>query len=79
MITFPVEVIFTSDPHAPTAAAMEIQLTDKEANTLQSMLQHYREFVEEVYNEVEDEESLFTETQRRLFTRFDVVSIRRMK
>jgi hypothetical protein len=79
MTTFPVEVIFTSDPHAPTTAAMELQLTDKEANTLQDMLQHYREFVEEVYNEVEDEESLFTETQRRLFTRFDVVSIRRMK
>ena len=79
MITFPVEVIFTSDPHAPPTPAMEIQLTDKEANTLQDMLQHYREFVEEVYNEVEDEESLFTETQRRLFTRFDVVSIRRMK
>jgi hypothetical protein len=58
---------------------MELNLTDKEASTLQDMLQHYREFVEEVYKEVEDEESLFTDTQRRLFTRFDVVSIRRLK
>jgi hypothetical protein len=58
---------------------MELNLTDKEASTLQDMLQHYREFVEEVYKEVEDEESLFTDTQRRLFTRFDVVSIRKLK
>lgn len=58
---------------------MDLQLTDKETDTLQSMLQHYREFVEEVYKDVEDEESLFTETQRKLFTRFDVVSIRRLK
>jgi hypothetical protein len=58
---------------------MDIQLTDKEATTLQDMLQHYREFVEEVYSNVEDEESLFTETQRKLFTRFDVVSIRKIK
>lgn len=60
-----------------------MELTDKEIKTIQTMLQEYREHVEEVYSQPEpgfewdgDESTLFTEVQRRLFTRFDVVSIR---
>lgn len=54
---------------------MELHLTDKEAKALQDMLQHYREFQEEVYGHPDDPDSLFTEAQRRIFTRFDVISI----
>ena len=57
----------------------EIVLSPKEFSTLQSMLQTYREFTEEVYQDSDWDktpETLFTETQRKLFTRFDVVSIK---
>ena len=57
-----------------------MELTDKELETLQDMLQSYREFTEEVYQEHSDwdgtPETLFTPVQRNLFTRFDVVSIK---
>ena len=57
-----------------------MELTDKEMKTLQDMLQSYREFTEEVYQEHSDwdgtPETLFTPIQRSLFTRFDVVSIK---
>ena len=56
-----------------------IVLSPKEFSTLQDMLQTYREFTEEVYQDSDWDgtpETLFTETQRRLFTRFDVVSIK---
>ena len=57
-----------------------MELTDKEMKTLQDMLQSYREFTEEVYQEHSDwdgtPETLFTSVQRSLFTRFDVVSIK---
>jgi hypothetical protein len=52
-----------------------MQFTDKEFETLQSMLQTYREHEEELYNYPEDSTTLFTATQLRLFNRFDVVSI----
>lgn len=55
---------------------MDLQLTDKEAKALEDMLQHYREFQEEVYNHPDDPDSLFTEAQRRIFARFGVISIR---
>ena len=67
--------IFTSDLYFRT-----MELTDKEMKTLQDMLQSYREFTEEVYQEHSDwdgtPETLFTPVQRSLFTRFDVVSIK---
>ena len=67
--------IFTSDLCFHT-----MELTDKEMKTLQDMLQSYREFTEEVYQEHSDwdgtPETLFTPVQRNLFTRFDVVSIK---
>ena len=53
-----------------------LQLADKELRTLQEMLQHYREFQEELYQNYDNPEILFTETQRKLFTRFDVVSVK---
>jgi hypothetical protein len=53
-----------------------MELTTKELSTLQEMLQHYREFQEELYQNYDNPETLFTETQRKLFTRFDVVSIK---
>lgn len=56
---------------------MELQLTDKETKALQDMLQHYREFQEEVYDHPDDPDSLFTEAQHRIFTRFDVISIKK--
>ena len=67
--------IFISDLCSHT-----MELTDKEMKTLQDMLQSYREFTEEVYQEHSDwdgtPETLFTPIQRSLFTRFDVVSIK---
>ena len=56
-----------------------MELTDKELSTLQNMLQEYREFTEELYEDSAWDgtpETLFTETQRQLFTKFDVVSIK---
>ena len=49
--------------------------TEQEYKTLQDMLQHYREFQEELYG-YPDETTLFTATQLRLFRRFSVVSIK---
>jgi hypothetical protein len=57
-----------------------LQLADKELAALQEMVQTYREFTEEVYQEHSDwdgtPETLFTSTQRQLFTKFDVVSVK---
>ena len=53
-----------------------LQLADKELRTLQEMLQHYREFQEELYQNYDNPEILFTPTQRQLFTKFDVVSVK---
>jgi hypothetical protein len=51
--------------------------TASELYTLQDILQSYAELQEQVYNHPEDPATLFTQTQRKLFRRFDVVSIRR--
>jgi hypothetical protein len=56
-----------------------MELTDRERSTLQDMLQAYRELQEELYQDSDWDgrpETLFTPTQRSLFTRFDVVSIK---
>jgi hypothetical protein len=56
-----------------------MELTDREHSALQDMLQAYREHQEELYQDsVWDgrPETLFTPTQRSLFTRFDIVSIK---
>jgi len=55
-----------------------MELTDRELSALQDMLQTYREFTEEIYQDSDWDgtpETLFTPVQRQLFTRFDVVSI----
>ena len=55
-----------------------MELTERELTALQDMLQTYREFTEEVYQDSDWDgtpETLFTPVQRQLFTRFDVVSI----
>jgi hypothetical protein len=55
-----------------------MELTDRELTALQDMLQTYREFTEEIYQDSDWDgtpETLFTPVQRQLFTRFDVVSI----
>jgi hypothetical protein len=55
-----------------------MELTDRELSALQDMLQAYREFTEEIYQDSDWDgtpETLFTPVQRQLFTRFDVVSI----
>jgi hypothetical protein len=51
---------------------LEEILTEKQMTSLQDMLSQYKEFQEELYNYPEPE-TLFTETQRQLFTLFDIV------
>ena len=56
-----------------------MELNARERFALQNMLQTYREFQEELYQDSDWDgrpETLFTPTQRGLFTRFDVVSIK---
>jgi hypothetical protein len=56
-----------------------MEFNDKEFAALQDMLQTYRDLQEEVYGSPEDDALLFTATQRRLFTRFDVISVNKLK
>jgi hypothetical protein len=51
---------------------IEEALTDKQLTTLRDILYHYKEFQEELYNYPEPD-TLFTKTQRELFTLFDIV------
>jgi hypothetical protein len=51
---------------------IEEALTDKQLTTLHDILYHYKEFQEELYNYPEPD-TLFTKTQRELFTLFDIV------
>jgi hypothetical protein len=51
---------------------LEEILTEKQMTSLQDMLSHYKEFQEELY-EYPDPTTLFTKTQRELFTLFDIV------
>lgn len=50
----------------------DFELTDKQLLGLQDMLQHYKEFQEELY-EYPDPQTLFTQTQFELFSLFDIV------
>lgn len=56
-----------------------MDLNEKEYAAISDMLQTYRDLQEEIYdyanNDSVTEETLFTVTQRRLFARFDVVSV----
>ena len=56
-----------------------MEFNDKEFAALQDMLQTYRDLQEEVHEYPDDEASIFTATQRRLFTRFDVISVNKIK
>jgi len=47
-------------------------LTEKQLTALRDMLQHYKEFQEELYNYPEPD-TLFTQTQQELFTLLDIV------
>ena len=51
---------------------LEEILTEKQMTSLRDMLSQYKEFQEELY-EYPEPETLFTETQRELFTLFDIV------
>ena len=54
-----------------------LSLTSQERTALVNMLQEYREHQEELYDYPDNPENLFTKAQRQLFTRFDVVSIKK--
>ena len=51
--------------------------TTEERRAFVNMLQEYREHQEELYDYPNNPDSLFTKAQRQLFTRFDVVSIKK--
>ena len=51
---------------------IEEALTDKQLTALRDMLYHYKEFHEEIYDYPEPD-TLFTQTQRELFTLLDIV------
>ena len=54
------------------------ELTDKEIGNLQHMLQHYRDWQEELYKDYynpETPETLFTQTQLELFELFKIYSL----
>jgi len=51
---------------------LEEILTEKQMTSLRDMLSHYKEFQEELYQYPEPN-TLFTKTQRELFTIFDIV------
>jgi len=51
---------------------LEEILTEKQMSSLRDMLSHYKEFQEELYQYPEPN-TLFTKTQRELFTIFDIV------
>jgi len=54
-----------------------LSLTTQERTALINMLQEYREHQEELYDYPDNPENLFTKAQRQLFTRFDVISIKK--
>ena len=54
-----------------------LSLTSQERTALVNMLQEYREHQEELYDYPDNPENLFTKAQRQLFTRFDVISIKK--
>ena len=54
-----------------------LSFTTEERRAFVNMLQEYREHQEELYDYPDNPENLFTKAQRQLFTRFDVVSIKK--
>ena len=54
-----------------------LSLTSQERTALINMLQEYREHQEVLYDHPDNPENLFTNAQRQLFTRFDVISIKK--
>lgn len=50
---------------------VEDALTDRQLTALRDMMYFYKEFQEELYN-YPDSNTLFTQTQRELFTIFDI-------
>lgn len=50
---------------------IEDALTDRQLTALRDMMYFYKEFQEELYN-YPDSDTLFTQTQRELFTIFDI-------
>lgn len=50
---------------------VEDALTDKQLTALRDMMYFYKEFQEELYD-YPDSDTLFTQTQRELFTIFDI-------
>lgn len=54
-----------------------LSLTSQERTALINMLQEYREHQEELYDYPDNPENLFTKAQRQLFTRFDIISIKK--
>ena len=54
-----------------------LSLTSQERTALINMLQEYREHQEELYDYPDNPDNLFTKAQRQLFTRFDVISIKK--
>jgi hypothetical protein len=58
-----------------TTETMLTALTQDEVETVQLMLQHYRDFQEELYRYPKDETTLFTKKQLAVFKLFDVTSI----
>ena len=51
---------------------LEEILTEKQMSSLRDMLSHYKEFQEELYDYPEPD-TLFTQSQRELFTLLDIV------
>jgi len=58
-----------------TVLLIEDILSEKQLSSLTDMLQHYREFQEELYN-YPPEDTLFTKSQQELFQIFDIRSIK---
>lgn len=50
-----------------------MNLTEKEYQTLQEMLEFYKEFQQNLYDNHDEPERLFTSTQRSLFEFFDLM------
>jgi len=54
-----------------------VSFTTEERTAFVNMLQEYREHQEELYDYPDNPDNLFTKAQRQLFTRFDVISIKK--
>jgi hypothetical protein len=61
----------TTETMIDTIFALEEVFTEKQINALKDILSFYKEFQSELYN-YPPEDTLFTKTQRELFSVFDV-------